>query len=100
MQHIQAFIQVDGAQHPLTSGNAPNLTHLMSRNKFAGNLFDLYTTDGNGGEKQVNVSQLGNWLRNPKNLKPMAPDENRGMPNLNLTQDQIDALVAFLSTLK
>ena len=83
------------AKMPLTSGNAPNLTHLMSRNKFAGNLFDLYTEDG-----KVNVSNLGNWLRNPKNMKPMAPDENRGMPNLNLTQDQIDALVAFLSTLK
>jgi len=83
------------AKMPLTSGNAPNLTHLMSRNKFAGNLFDLYTEDG-----QVNESNLGNWLRNPKNMKPMAPDENRGMPNLNLTQDQIDALVAFLSTLK
>lgn len=84
-----------GADHPLTAGNAPNLTHLMSRNKFAGNLFDLYTEDG-----EVNESTLGNWLRNPKNLKPMAPDENRGMPNLNLSQDQIDALVAFLSTLK
>ena len=89
-----------GAEHPLTSGNAPNLTHLMSRNKFAGNLFDLYTEDGNGGERQVNASQLGNWLRNPKNMKPMAPDENRGMPNLNLSEDQISALVAFLSTLK
>ncbi len=84
-----------GANHPLTSGNAPNLTHLMSRNKFAGNLFDLYTEDG-----QVNTSNLGNWLRNPKNMKPMAPDENRGMPNLNLTSDQIEALVAYLSTLK
>ena len=86
-----------GAKHPLTAGNAPNLTHLMSRNRFAGNLFALYTDDT---RKEVNVSELGNWLRNPKSMKPMAPDENRGMPNLNLTQDQIDALVAFLSTLK
>lgn len=82
-------------RHPLTSGNAPNLTHLMSRNKFAGNLFDLYTDTG-----EVNVANLGNWLRDPKAMKPMAPDENRGMPNLNLTEDQIDALVAYLSTLK
>ncbi|MFN8050069.1 MAG: cytochrome c oxidase subunit II [Acidimicrobiales bacterium] len=86
-----------GVNHPLTSGNAPNLTHLMSRNRFAGNLLALYTDDT---RKEVNVSNLGNWLRNPKNLKPMAPDENRGMPNLNLSQDQIDNLVAFLSTLK
>ena len=85
---------------PLTSGNAPNLTHLMSRNKFAGNLFDLYTGEGNSGDRQVNVSNLTNWLLNPKAMKPMAPDENRGMPNLNLSSDQINALIAFLSTLK
>ena len=85
---------------PLTSGNAPNLTHLMSREKFAGNLFDLYTEDGNEGERQVNESNLANWLKDPKAMKPMAPDENRGMPNLNLTSDQIAALVAFLQTHK
>ncbi len=88
------------ARMPLTSGNAPNLTHLMSREKFAGNLFDLYTEDGNEGERQVNESNLANWLKDPKAMKPMAPDENRGMPNLNLTSDQIAALVAFLQTLK
>ena len=33
-------------------------------------------------------------------MKPMAPDQFRGMPNLNLSQDQIDKLVAYLSTLK
>ena len=72
----------------------------MSREKFAGNLFDLYTEDGNEGERQVNESNLANWLKDPKAMKPMAPDENRGMPNLNLTSDQIAALVAFLQTLK
>lgn len=84
-----------GDDHPLIAGNAPNLTHLMSRTKFAGNLFDLYTDDG-----EVNESEIGNWLRDPDGMKPMAPDANRGMPNLNLSEDQISALVAFLSTLK
>jgi len=84
-----------GEAHPLTAGNAPNLTHLMTRNKFAGNLLDLYTDTG-----EYNESQMGEWLRNPKAIKPMAPDENRGMPNLNLSEDQISALVAYLSTLK
>jgi hypothetical protein len=33
-------------------------------------------------------------------MKPMAPDQGRGMPNLGLTQDQIDVIVAYLETLK
>ena len=89
-----------GADHPLTAANAPNLTHLMSRNKFAGNLFDLYTTDPDTGERVADESALGSWLRDPAAMKPMAADQNRGMPNLNLTQEQIDALVAYLHTLK
>ena len=82
-------------QVSLTSGNAPNLTHLLSRNQFAGNLFALHTKDG-----EVNEAALGSWLRDPAAMKPMAPDQFRGMPNLNLSQDQIDKLVAYLSTLK
>ncbi|NLA35795.1 MAG: cytochrome c oxidase subunit II [Actinobacteria bacterium] len=90
-----------GADHPLTSGNAPNLTHLMSRNRFAGNLFSLWELDEDGNyTDRVDESTLGNWLRNPENMKQMAAGENRGMPNLQLSQDQIDALVAFLATLK
>jgi hypothetical protein len=33
-------------------------------------------------------------------MKPMAADDNRGMPNLGLTEEQIDQLVAYLTTLK
>lgn len=90
-----------GKDHPLTAGNAPNLTHLMSRNRFAGNLHPLWVVDEDGNyTDQVDTSTLGAWLRDPTKMKAMAPDENRGMPNLNLSQDQIDALVAFLATLK
>jgi cytochrome c oxidase subunit 2 len=80
---------------PLTSGNAPNLTHLMSRNRFAGNMFDLYSANGT-----VNETVLGAWIRNPAAMKPMDPDQLRGMPDRGLSQDQIDAVVAYLSTLK
>ncbi|MCB1259805.1 MAG: cytochrome c oxidase subunit II [Acidimicrobiales bacterium] len=50
-----------------------------------------------------------NWLRDPVAMKPMAPlqTENpyadgrvRGMPNLGLSEDQIDQLVAYLETLR
>ncbi|MEZ5321494.1 MAG: cytochrome c oxidase subunit II [Microthrixaceae bacterium] len=79
----------------LTSGNAPNLTHLMSRNRFAGNLFDLYAKDGS-----VNTVNISSWIRNPGAMKPAAADEYRGMPTLGLDETQISDVVAFLSTLK
>jgi len=51
---------------------------------------------------------LKEWLRDPPKMKPMAPlpEENpdsdgrrRGMPNLKLSEDQIDQLAAYLSSL-
>lgn len=104
------------------SGAAPNLTHLMTRTTFAGALFDLRIDDGPGGyctklgvhwadkpadqERCLNVPALKSWLRNPPGVKPMAPDPvpgrtgGRGMPNLNLSESQIDQVVAYLKTLK
>lgn len=88
-----------GDDHPLTASNAPNLTHLMSRDKFAGNIFDLYTEDENGDVIPDEVT-MGEWLRNPDLMKEAAADQNRGMPNLGLTESQIQALVAYLTQLK
>jgi cytochrome c oxidase subunit 2 len=82
------------------SGAAPNLTHLMSRYLFVGALYELRDAEGN-----LNRNNLEGWIRNPADYKPMAPDPSRGntfgrgMPTLPLTEDQIDDLVAFLSTL-
>lgn len=82
------------------SGAAPNLTHLMTRYLFVGGLFELRDPEGN-----VNRTNLERWIRNPEDLKPMAADPSRGnlygrgMPTLPLTEDQIDDLVAYLSTL-
>jgi cytochrome c oxidase subunit 2 len=88
------------------SGAAPNLTHFASRGVFAGAVFDLWTdTDGNG---EVDIDELGGrfnaadlkaWLRDPPGRKPMMPP-TRGMPNLDLSEEQIDALVAYLETLE
>ena len=66
----------------------PNLTHLESRQVFAGAI--LAMNDGN----------LRKWLRNPPAEKPMEPQDGSGMPNLKLTEDQITQLVAYLDTLK
>jgi cytochrome c oxidase subunit 2 len=61
----------------------PNLTHVGSRKTIAGGI--LYNT----------TEDLKTWLRNPPEVKPGAL-----MPNLNLNEDDIAALVAYLESLK
>ena len=111
----------------IVSGAAPNLSHLMSRNTFAGAMFDLLTEQcrkevwgadsANFGEKYLagvseqclNQSDLRGWLRNAPEMKPMYANpallastggKYRGMPNLGLTESDIEKLVAYLLTLK
>jgi cytochrome c oxidase subunit 2 len=111
---------------PLVSGAAPNLTHLMTRGTFAGAIFNLYypqqpgapvptpgdpadvSTPGDPGDAlyggtsayPINRVTLEAWLRNPPAMKPAAAGQQRGMPNLGLSEQQIDELVAYLETLK
>ncbi|MCB0975852.1 MAG: cytochrome c oxidase subunit II [Acidimicrobiales bacterium] len=100
------------------SGEAPNLLHFMTRSTFAGAKFDLrkdtpecnklgttWASTDEGIAKCLNRTDLESWLRNPPSMKAMHPGdtpspESRGMPNLDLSEDQIDDLVAFLTTLK
>jgi cytochrome c oxidase subunit 2 len=109
------------------SGAAPNLSHLMTRNTFAGAMFDLVnqrcradvwgaSSEDFGArylagvtEECLNEKTLRAWLRNAPAMKPMYADPTklektnglyRGMPNLGLTEDDIDKLVAYLLTLK
>jgi cytochrome c oxidase subunit 2 len=110
---------------PLTSGVAPDLTHLMTRGTFAGSILNLYVpvdpndpsvtlpasdvaAAGNPGSaltggtvdiSKVNRVSLEAWLRNPAAIKPNYAQGGRGMPNLGLTEVQIDELVAYLETL-
>jgi cytochrome c oxidase subunit 2 len=104
-EQARADAGIEGAA--LVSGAAPNLTHFASRGVFAGSVFDLWVDlDGNGEVdideqgKQLNIAALKAWLRNPPAQKPMYPQGSRGMPNLNLTEVQISALVAYLETLE
>jgi cytochrome c oxidase subunit II len=66
----------------------PDLTHLYSRSWFAGASFEL------------NDRNLRRWLRDPPAMKPMVPENNQGMPNLGLNEDEITKLIAYLETLK
>jgi cytochrome c1 len=45
-------------------------------------------------------NNIKRWLRNPEDVKPMNPNNNQGMPNYNLSEEQIEQLTAFLLTLK
>ncbi len=87
-------VELDVDAMPLLSKHAPNLTHLMSRGVFASGLLPLYDEDGN-----LNRPDLEQWLRNPSSLVPQRPDNEQGMPDLGLTEGEIDQLVAFLQTL-
>ena len=105
------------------SGAAPNLSYFMTRNTFAGATWDLLTEECRAdvwesdpetfGEKYLagvdesclNSVDLREWLRNAPAKKPMYADAEkleetgglvRGMPNLALSEDQIDELVAYL----
>jgi cytochrome c oxidase subunit 2 len=80
----------------LTAGAAPNLTHLMSRETFAGSYFDLYDEDGN-----VNRAQLEAWVLNAPAEKPNRADNLQGMRAfLNLTPEQLGQIVDYLETLQ
>ena len=92
-----------GNASELGSGVGPNLTHLASRGTFAGAILNLHEI-GEGGvgdpSEPIVTADLEAWIRNPEAVVPQAPDEGRGMPNLGLTEQQIDEVVAFLITLE
>jgi cytochrome c oxidase subunit 2 len=94
---VNGVNEVEG-KAALVALHAPNLTHLMDRKVFASAQFALWVPNADG-KLEFNRNQLEAWLRNPDALLPMAPDEKRGMPNLGLSEDEIDKLVAYLETL-
>ncbi len=71
---------VDGTSAAGTVG--PDLSHFASLPSIPGGL-------------ENNEENLRKWLENPPAVKP-----GTAMPNLNLTEEQIDALVAYLYTLE
>jgi cytochrome c oxidase subunit 2 len=65
--------------------NGPELTHFASRSVFAGATLP--------GEGQSRADALSQWLSDPPNTKP-----GSFMPNLALTQQEIDSLIAWLES--
>jgi cytochrome c oxidase subunit II len=97
------------------SGSAPDLTHVATRSTFVGSVFRLYAEADEdtiadiylhlAEEGTFNRVQLEAWLRNPPGEIPMYVEPSRGtelprgMPDLGLSEQQIDQLVAYLQTL-
>jgi cytochrome c oxidase subunit 2 len=61
----------------------PNLTHVASRDHIASGLLEN------------NEENLKKWIKNPPAVKPGSK-----MPNLNLSDEQVASLAAYLQTLK
>lgn len=114
----------DDFEAALTSGAAPNLTHFATRSVFAGAIYNQYAgpgTDANDDALAVedylqlselsanpdspndyrwNAAELKRWISNAPSRKDMAPDDLRGMPAFpQLSDEQLDQLVAYLATL-
>ncbi|MEN9801390.1 MAG: hypothetical protein RLZ37_515 [Actinomycetota bacterium] len=123
LQNDDGSLIVSAPEQYMVAGAAPNLTNLMTRNTFAGASWDLLRPgcrddvwNSNSeefgakylagiSEDCLNQKDLREWLRNAPEKKPMYADPTqlaatdgkyRGMPALGLTEDQINALVAYL----
>jgi cytochrome c oxidase subunit 2 len=123
LQNDDGSLIVSAPEQYMVAGAAPNLTNLMTRNTFAGASWDLLrpgcrddvwnsNSEEFGAKYLAGVSEdclnqkdLREWLRNAPEKKPMYADPTqlaatdgkyRGMPALGLTEDQINALVAYL----
>ena len=127
LQRADGSLAIAAPDESVVSGAAPNLTKLMTRNTFAGAMFDLLTPEcredvwgassAEVGEKYLagvseaclNQTDLRGWLRNAPEMKPMYANpalltstggKYRGMPYLALSETDIEKLVAYLLTLK
>jgi cytochrome c oxidase subunit 2 len=96
----------------LTSGAAPNLTHFASRTSYAGAFEELYHNgtelleddpaaylDMIGAGARVDRETLEQWIRDPASIKPNRAENFQGMPDVGLSEDQIDLVVDYLLSL-
>jgi cytochrome c oxidase subunit 2 len=72
---------------PPEAFNGPELTHFASRSVFAGAILP--------GEGQSREAALKEWLADPPNTKP-----GSFMPDLALTEAEIDALIVWLESME
>lgn len=96
---------VDGESATSTM-TGPDLTHLMSRKEFAGAILDLYQRqdpdDPNSAfTDEPDAEQLRAWVSDAPGQKAMRPGQGYSMPSFsNLTDEQLDAIIAYLTILE
>jgi len=104
----------------LVARAAPDLTHFATRTVYAGAIFSQYVdvdaddddllsvlsaNDTNyldlaDSDLRLNEAQLRRWISNAPSQKAMDPDNQLGMPAFpQLTEQDLEALVAYLATL-
>ncbi len=101
----------------LVSRVAPDLTHFATRTVFAGAIYSQYVeVDADDDDLLVvlgdtpylelsdalrlNEAQLKRWISNAPSQKAMDPENGLGMPAFpQLTEDDLEALVAYMATL-
>ena len=101
----------------LVARAAPDLTHFATRTVFAGAIYSQYVEvdpddddllgvlDGTpylelSDELRLNEAQLKRWISNAPSQKAMDPENGMGMPAFpQLTESDLEALVAYLATL-
>lgn len=101
----------------LVSRAAPDLTHFATRSVFAGAIYSQYVeTDADDDDLlevlgdasylelsetlRLNQAELKRWISNAPAQKAMDPDNGLGMPAFpQLTENDLEALVAYLATL-
>ena len=81
----------------------PNLAHLASRQDLAAGMLDNSNPDGSVNDSYLQEN-LRKWLQDPNSIKPgnimSAQAAVYTDPNKKLTEEQISALVHYLTTLK
>ncbi|WP_108664948.1 cytochrome c oxidase subunit II [Euzebya rosea] len=77
----------------------PNLTHFAAREAFAGYIFDSPFGD-EVEDPELAMERMEQWIRDPQSLKPGAQMPGFGSGGDALTDEQIDAVIAYLGTLE
>ena len=81
----------------------PNLAHLASRRHLLAGMLENSNSDGSINNAYLQ-DNLRNWLQDPDKIKPGNIMSSRAQiytdPNKSLTEEQLSALVSYLTTLK
>jgi cytochrome c oxidase subunit II len=89
-QYCVACHQVRGFAEGARIG--PDLTYFADREWFAGAIFR--------NDIDEDAQLIHDWLEDPPAMKPMQPGIGIGMPDLGLQEDEIEALIEYMRTLR